>query len=216
MTLQEPLTVLTDVLLAALCLGFFSRLSREFPGRCGGFIFFWALTFFMVALGALAGAVSHGFKPYLSEPVKFWVWKTAVFSIGLASLGMLGAGIRSAFPGAGSTGRFLMGAALLKFFVFAWVMARSDRFLFVIVDYLFSMAAVLALSVKEGIRPGNGPAWTSAGLLLSFAAAGVQQSPLFLGPLNHNDLYHVVQMAACSLLFKGVLVRAAGNKETSL
>lgn len=208
MTLHEPLTAVTDFLLAALCLFFFASLSREFSSRRQLFVLFWAGTFLMAAVGALAGGISHGFKPYFSELVKILVWKTAVFSIGIASLGMLGGTILLSFRRS-LAGRILMGAAFLKFFVFAGVMARSDRFLYVIIDYLFSMAVVLLLSLKDRSHPGGGSSWIAAGLLLSFAAAGVQQSALFWGPLNHNDLYHVIQMLAFTFLFKGVKLRSS-------
>jgi hypothetical protein len=43
-----------------------------------------------------------------------------------------------------------------------------------------------------------------AGVALTFAAAGVQQSGFDLHRhLNHNDLQHLVQMVAVWLLYKG-------------
>lgn len=206
MTLHEPFTVLTDVLLSALTLLFSFRLSALFRRDRRFFVLCWALTFFMVAAGAALGAASHGFKPYFSEGVRTLVWKSTVFSIGLASLFMLmGAGL-PLFRG--WSARLFGAAALAKFLVFAGVMSASDRFLFVLADYLVSMAAVLVFSLREIRVPASGAAWTAGGILASFAAAAVQQSPLSFGPLNHNDLYHVLQMGACSLLYRGVKVRS--------
>jgi hypothetical protein len=43
-----------------------------------------------------------------------------------------------------------------------------------------------------------------AGVMVSFAAAGVQQSGFALHQhFNHNDLYHVIQMAGVYLLYRG-------------
>lgn len=207
MTIQEPFTVLTDYLLALLTAFFFFRLNRLYPGKKQLFVRFWALTFLMIAAGAFLGGTSHGFKPYFSDAVKTVIWKSTVLSIGLASLFMLAGAGFSFFRGFAA--RLFFGAALAKFVVFAAVMSTTDRFLFVIVDYLFSMFLVLIFSARAIGRPGSGARWLTGGILTSFAAAAIQQSTLFLGPLNHNDLYHVIQMGACSLLYTGVKAQSA-------
>lgn len=207
MNLQEPLTVLTDYLLAALAAVFSFRLTGLFLQKRQRFVLFWALTFLMIAAGAFLGGTSHGFKPYFSDPLKAVIWKSTVLSIGLASFFMLAGSGHSFFRAPAA--KLFFAAALAKFVLFAAVMSTTDKFLFVIVDYLFSMMLVLVFSLRDIRLPGSGAGWLTGGILISFAAAAIQQSPLFLGPLNHNDLYHVVQMGACSLLYTGVKVQSA-------
>ena len=46
--------------------------------------------------------------------------------------------------------------------------------------------------------------WIIGGVLVSFGAAGIQQSGIALHQhFNHNDIYHVVQMAGVYLLYRG-------------
>jgi len=207
MTIQEPFTVLTDYLLAVLAAVFSFRLNRLYPGKRQLFVRFWALTFLMIAAGAFLGGTSHGFKPYFSDAVRTLIWKSTVLSVGLASLFMLAGAGFSFFRG--SAARFFLAAASAKFVLFAAVMLTADKVLFVIVDYLLSMALVLIVSLRTSGRPGSGAGWLAGGILASFAAAALQQSSLFFGPLNHNDLYHVVQMGACCLLYTGVKAQSA-------
>lgn len=207
MTIQEPFTVLTDYLLAVLAAVFSFRLNRLYLRKRQLFVLFWALTFLMIAAGALVGGTSHGFKPYFSDAVRTVIWKSTVLSIGLASLFMLAGAGFSFFRGFAA--RLCFAAAAAKFVLFAAVMSTTDKFLFVIADYLVSMVLVLIVSVRAMGRPGSGAGWLAGGILTSFAAAAIQQSSLFLGPLNHNDLYHVVQMGACSLLYIGVKTQSA-------
>jgi hypothetical protein len=68
----------------------------------------------------------------------------------------------------------------------------------VIVDTGIAFALVAALH----LRRFNG--WILAGVAVSVIAALVQASGLALHRhFNHNDLYHVIQIAAMALLYKG-------------
>ncbi|MFA5516389.1 MAG: hypothetical protein WDA20_08890, partial [Desulfuromonadales bacterium] len=51
-------------------------------------------------------------------------------------------------------------------------------------------------------RPAAG--WIAGGILVSFVAAGVQATRLAPHPFfNHNDLYHIIQIGAFYLLYRG-------------
>ncbi len=65
------------------------------------------------------------------------------------------------------------------------------------------MVILLALQMREW-RESTAASWLSGGVLLSFVAAGIQQSELTLHKhFNFNDLYHVLQMGAFHLLYLG-------------
>ena len=93
--------------------------------------------------------------------------------------------------------------------VYAAWMTVHDEFLYVIIDYAPALVAVLVLFVPGLVRRECASAWVVAGILVSFAAAAVQAARLAPHPMfNHNDLYHVIQMAAFWLLYRGgVLLR---------
>jgi len=64
------------------------------------------------------------------------------------------------------------------------------------------MATVLILHAFRHREPGSRP--ILAGVAVSALAAGVQASGLSLhANFNHNDLYHVVQIAATVLFYRG-------------
>ena len=84
-------------------------------------------------------------------------------------------------------------------------MLGHDEFRFVIYDYGSTLAILLLLVVAERTHGVSGHrAYIAAGILVSIAAAAVQQSGIRLHQhFNHNDLMHVVQMGGVWLLYKG-------------
>ena len=49
--------------------------------------------------------------------------------------------------------------------------------------------------------------WLILGVVVAFTAAGIQQGELTLHRhFNHNDLYHLVQMGALYLFYRGARV----------
>lgn len=214
MNVQEPLTVFTDYLLAGLAFVFYGRLRKTFLLERQKFVLFWALTFLMITAGAFLGGTVHGFKAYFPEALKGLVWKVTLVSVCLASFFMQCAAVLSFYRGRFRDRLFVLAALLNTAFAAAAVVSGS--FLAVIADYLASMGMVLVFFLRELRVPGSGAAWAVSGIAVSFAAAGLQQSSLFLGPLNHNDLYHVVQMGGCYLLYRGVCVRAAYERAAEI
>jgi len=92
--------------------------------------------------------------------------------------------------------------AAVQFLGFAILITRSYEYKYVIHDYVPAMAVILALCIYRLNQPYA--IWIIAGILISFAAAGIQLSGFTLHKnFNHNDLYHVIQMIAMYLLYRG-------------
>jgi hypothetical protein len=186
MTIHEPMTLITDYLLAGVTgwLGWKLQASSERSQR------WWALAFAALALGAFLGGTWHGlFQNAL-------LWKATVLAVGVASFGMVVGSAIATFSGAARY--VIVTVVLAKLVVYcAWIVMRDD-FIFVIVDTGIAFALVAALH----LRRFNG--WILAGVAVSVIAALVQASGLALHRhFNHNDLYHVIQIAAMALLYKG-------------
>ena len=63
---------------------------------------------------------------------------------------------------------------------------------------------MLAILVVCAIRRSNGAArWIAASILISFAASALQMSSIRVGPFNHNDVYHVVDVVALYCFYRG-------------
>jgi hypothetical protein len=94
----------------------------------------------------------------------------------------------------------LVALAAAKLALYAAWMLRHDGFFYVVVDSGLAFLAVAALHLWQW----NGA--ILAGVAVSVAAALVQAAGL--APhrhFNHNDLYHVIQVAAMCLLYRGAL-----------
>lgn len=201
--IHEPMTVATDAMLAALGAWFGLRLLGLSARTRQRSIRWWAWAFWATALAALAGAVAHGWPHLLGDGGGQLVWKTTVYSIGIASFCFLAGTGRALLSPAASS--WLSGAAFLKLCVYLWWMSGHDEFRYVIYDYAPSLFVVFLLSLYLWRRRyEESGAWISAGVLVSFAGAAVQASGWSLHQhFNHNDLYHVIQMAGLALLYGG-------------
>lgn len=201
MPITEPATMLTDYALALLTIYFAGQLLKKKTGQRA--VQFWSAAFLATAFAALAGGTSHGFALYLNDFAQTVIWKTTVYAIGIASFCMLAGTIIAAIKPPLQI--WLVAASALKFLIYAIWMINHNDFKYVIYDYVPAMLAVLALQIYSHLKPGEPAArWIVAGVLLSFFAAGVQQSGFMIHlHFNHNDLYHVIQMGAIYLLFRG-------------
>lgn len=206
MRISEPMTLLTDYLLAALVFYFGCRLLTSWRRTGGQSGYWWAVGFFASAAAALAGGTYHGFLPYLAPLTAFLIWKFTVFAVGLAALFLLVGAVLATL--AGMPRKCLLTLAGLKFFVYTLWMTAHDDYRYVIYDYAPALVAIGLLAAYAGLaRRAPFAGWLIGGVLASFAAAGIQMSGLALhAHFNHNDLYHVVQMVAFWLLYRGGLL----------
>ncbi len=203
MEITEPMTMLTDYALAALSSLLAIRLFRSSRREGQTSQLFWAAAFVATAGAAAFGGTYHGFYLYLSRGLQAAFWKATVYSVGLVSFFMLSAAIRASVvhPVRG----WLLGVAGLKLAVYGTWMVTHDEFRYVIYDYVPAMLGVIFFQAYEAYRRAEPSGrWIIAGVLVSFFAAGVQQSGLGLHEnFNHNDLYHTIQMGALYLLSRG-------------
>ena len=213
--MAEPDVTLTDLGLALECGLFVWLLARG--GLPGDPLRRWWLLFFgSVGLASLAGALVHGFFP---DPASFQrqaLWVLTLLAIGSAALAGWGIGGQLLFRLA--VARWFVAGAGLGFALYAVVVLfRSRTFLVAIAGYL---PAVIFLAVALAVvyrRTRARPLLLGlVGLLLTLAAAGIQQGGLALHPVyfDHNALYHVVQAVALFLLFRAAawLVRAGAGR----
>ena len=181
--MSEPVTSITDYMLAVAAAWFAWSLWRAGQRAC-------SLTFMFTSLGAFFGGTSHAFA---SEAL----FKPAVYSIGLASMFLL--------IGAKPSWAIV---AVLKFIAYATWMITHDDFKYVIIDYgvTLILVAILQSIAWFDSRAESAP-WIVGSICVSVAGALVQQMNVDLHPhFNHNDLYHVIQLVALWMLYRGGLL----------
>ena len=185
----EPVTLLTDYALGGVSsvLGFliFKNLARSAR--------LWGVAFLALATGAFLGGTYHGFRIE-------GLWKPTVLLVGVASFGMLAG---SAYcTTAGNVRRALVAIAAVKLALYEAWMLGHDAFIFVVADTASAMLAIAALHLLRLDNPAT--RWILSGVVVSLVAAGIQAGKLALHEhFNHNDLYHVVQIAAMALYYAG-------------
>jgi len=206
MQITEPMTMLSDYLLAGFAVLLALPLLRLGRMVSHASIRLWGFALLATAAGAVAGGSSHGFSLYLGTVGQAVAWKLTVYSIGLASLLMLTGSTIATVPR--WLRQWLIAVAVIQFAVYAVWMLTHDEFVYVIYDYVPSMIGLVALhgyswhSQRDVAAP-----WIIAGVAVSFAAAGIQQSGWSLHEhFNYNDMYHLVQMVALFLFYTGARV----------
>ena len=206
MRITEPMTMITDYLMGALAFVLAMRLvgdstaGRQFSGRL------WAAALVMTAVAAFVGGTYHGFIQWMPGLAGRAMWKATLLATGLGSACLLAAAVVAAV--AGPLRAALAGVVIAKLAFYIWTIATKDSFTLVIADYGTALVAVVLAAWV--IRPsGLTPAtwWITAGVAVAAVAGVIQWARL--APhvhFNHNDLFHVVQMASLYLLYRGGLL----------
>lgn len=200
----ELTTAATDLLLTFLCIALAARLGR--PGTAdAGRVRLWRWVFGLTACGSALGAVAHAFAlPPLPAAL---IWRPIYLALGLAvGLFLIGA-VRDGF-GPKRAARLLpwglgAGCAALA----ATEFMRGEFIAFVVYE---ALAMLGALAIYAGLawrrrRPGAG--LIALAIMMNLAAAGVQATPVALTVgvrLDHNGVFHLVQMMALAVLWAGL------------
>lgn len=198
--IREPATLATDYLLGAICLVFawrvFLRRGDQHSGRV------WAASLAMTGLGAIAGGTYHGFIDMLGYGTAAMLWKATTYLIGIGATALFLAAAHAAFRTQSVRSALAIGGSIQLIVYLMW-MSTHDDFRFVVYEYAGLMILILVIAAFRWRQLSPAAPWLVTGILVSFAAAAIQQSGLSLHRhFNHNDLYHVVQITAMYLLYR--------------
>jgi len=199
----EPMTVLTDVLLAAAAVWAGSRVYGASPAPVHRYF---ALSFFLIALGTLAGATIHAVR---HTALIRWVpllWRITGIAVGTSVTAMLAGTFYHLL--AAEDADILRWTVLGLSLVYASWIWRDYRFRNVVVFYSVVMAFVLGAMGLSYVTTGSpGAKLIAVAILVSFAAAAVQRSGFKPARhFNHNDLYHVIQLIGLYFFYRGALL----------
>ena len=163
----------------------------------------WAGSFLSTALASFLGGTFHGFASILSSSILAGLWKFTVYLTGFSSFFLLSAVLVAGLSP--PVRRWALALSTLKLVVYLAWMGTYDDFLFVVYDYGSAMILILILQVRAFYKLQSLAAgWIVGGVLLSFVGAAIQQSGFSLHQhFNHNDLFHIMQMVAFYLLYRG-------------
>ena len=205
LTISEPMTTVTDYLVTAVAWWLGAKLIAR-QGFGAGPAQLWGIGFLWVGLGAFLGGTSHGFASYLHDTASFFIWKASVYSIGLSAAFAL-AGSIAVVPVSDSTRKWLHALNIVALIVYGVWMIDHGEFIFVILHYVPAMTAILLLQLYAYRKDRSAAApWIIAGVHATMLGALVQQSGFSLHlHFNHNDLYHLIQIAGLALFYRGLI-----------
>jgi hypothetical protein len=200
MTIAEPATLATDLLLAAVAATLAWRLGAlaRRPGLAARR--WWAVAFTTTASAALAGGLWHGFRPHLPWLLERALWKSTLVAAGIASFALVAA---AAFAGLAARPRraVLIAAAAGSAVYLAWIALRDD-FFSVVLDSGVALFLVFTVHLARRERAGS-PA-ILVGVAVALLGGVVQAAHLAPHPdFNHNDLYHLIEVAAILVFYAG-------------
>jgi len=199
--ISEPTTMITDFALGAVSAVLGWRLYRsareERARKC------WGLAFGALAISAVLGGLHHGFAAVMTQATFAISWKVTVFAIGVFSFGMTAGSVLGTTRGAVRAGLLIIAGAQLVVYA-AWMLTH-DAYGYVVLDTAIAMATLLLLHGWFAVSHRDEASyWALAGIAVSAVAAAVQYHHVALHEhFNHNDLYHMIQIAAMALFFKG-------------
>jgi hypothetical protein len=201
--ITEPMTVLTNVVLAALAFVLTVRLGYQASAeglKASGAI---AGGLMATALAAVLGAVAHGTDPLVDPGLRQRMWRAALYVSGLIGAATI---VSVAFFAARGTARSVIlifaGAKLLWYTV---AVTRRPEFRVAAADYGAALAILLGGAAYAAARWSEpGAPWLTGGVLVSLVAGLVQARRVGLHRhFNHNDLFHVIQMVGLYLYYRG-------------
>jgi hypothetical protein len=192
--IAEPTTAITDYVLSAVTAALAWRLFRRRQGQRAREL--WAVGFVALALTALLGGTYHGFGIAA-------LWPPTLLLAGVASFGMLAGSVMATTTGA--LRRAVLGVAALKVVAYvAWTIGHDD-FIAVVLDSGLAMAGVAVMHARPALRGHDRAARAMlGGVAVSVLGVLVQASGFTLHRhVNHNDLFHVIQLAGTILFYAG-------------
>jgi len=199
----EPMTVLTDVVLGAVAFVLAVRLGYAAAAEHAAAGVALAAALLAAAFAALLGAAAHGVDPHAERELRARLWRGTLYVTGLVGAASIAA--VSLFAARGAVRAAILAFAALKLLAYLVKVTRRPEFSVAAVDYGGALAILLAGAAYAAIRwraPGAG--WIIGGVLVSLAAGLVQARRV--APhrhFNHNDLYHVIQIVALYMFYRG-------------
>jgi hypothetical protein len=196
--MTEPDVAITDFLLSLEAIIFSVLVWRSADSHLRlPFTVFFA----SAAAAALTGGIVHGFFTANYSGAGVALWRATLVALGVTALATWAIGARLILPTTASRNLQIVAAAVAAGYAIV-VVAVNDSFWVGMAHYLPPTVFLLLAFVVVYERDRRASTLVGViGVLLTFAAAFVQQRRVALHPVyfNHNALYHAIQ--ALALLF---------------
>jgi hypothetical protein len=208
----EPITALTDYAIALESLIFMLLLLRRQPKHPASWG--WAIVFLGVAIAAIIGGILHSVSSDWDRmTIRAW-WLGLILTLGLTSFSMLVTTVWSELSGRSRWLGLAIAVSKSVIYLFPYValigkpIGKRLNFVDVALDYLTAMVLITLLQGRSLLR-GQSPhsSWCLAGIFVSGLASVIQASGVrVIQVVNHNDLYHLVQMFGLFCFYRSAVL----------
>ena len=204
MKLSEPTTAITDYMLAVELLLLGSLLAGSSTQAS---VRLWAASFFVMGVAATAGGIFHAGRFSFGASLLQHLWNSVRIGIALSFGLLLVAGAMST---SGVRQSILFAASVLAALVIRRGssspsdQARRMTIKGVAILLVLAPALVTIQLLHNGVTAGI---WILIGGLIAGGAIAMRRARITIHhKFNHNDLFHVVMMAAYYVLYRGGLL----------
>jgi hypothetical protein len=204
----EQTTAVTDFLLALLAIWAALKIQQAGGKTSPKKARIWLWVFVLLAIGALFGAIAHGFK--MDEKTNSLLWQPLFLSLGLA-VSMFAAGAIFDLK-KGSVPKIAIPLLLAMGFGFYLVTVFVPGSFLVFILYeaivmIFALVAYLVLALKKKL---SGAWWMVGGIFVTIIAAAIQATETLhitlIWEFDYNGIFHLVQMVGIFILVNGLLI----------
>jgi hypothetical protein len=203
--IDEPITTITDVLLAVICLIAFLRIRKlEYNGRGLRFFMYY---FLLLGLAALTGGLlGHAFQYRLAEEWKLFSWTLTLASVAIMVQALLEIARPLLKKGIVS---LISWFNVLIFFLALFLTLRTIEFNPVKFYSIFGLVPVAgSLSYYIYKKTGNrGVILLMVGIGIGFLSAIIFSLQWGFSPwFNHRDVSHLILCLSVYYVYRGVVV----------
>jgi hypothetical protein len=203
--IHEPMTVLTDLLIAALAITFYFQLKNKTDAVTRN----WSYFFLFLGLSTIFGACSHAFFAvhegwYYKS---FWLPMQAIN--GIAVYCAQQATLLSALEGSTNKIKWKW-SYVIQLVVFIIVLLRVQKYIVTIIENAIGLIPIMVLYYQYK-RPFS--RMIANGIAISFITALINLGKLSLHAyFNYNDIAHVFIMISLYVMYKGVRMRTISGE----
>jgi hypothetical protein len=199
-SIHEPMTVLTDVLIAALAITFYFQLKNKTDAITRN----WSYFFLFLGLSTFTGACSHAFFAVHDGWQYKSFWLPMQLINGIAVYCAQQATLVSALQNSANKIKWKW-SYVIQLVVFIIVLLRVQKYIVTIIENAIGLIPIMALHYQYK-RPFS--KMIANGIAISFITAFVNLSKLSLHAyFNYNDMAHVFIMISLYVMYRGVRMR---------
>lgn len=202
LVISEPITVLTNILIAALCLLLYFRLlalNNKLRSTT-----YWQYYFVFMGLSAAIGIIKHGMVYYQSEESNHITWSVMNLVTGLSIFFAQLATIE-AFVVNNRYKLILTTTIVMQLLLYFFILSLVDGYGVVKWEITAGLLPIMIINAYNFFKGSNGNGWLAGGILTgAFAAAAHGLKISACRWFNYNDIAHVFIMLSLWMMFYGI------------